>query len=81
MQNKLSNIFLRIEGFHMEKVAIPCCCKHLEESGIGTVLIENEIYGPSVVNPVMDDKHWRHKKGYRALRRGYGALTDISFFG
>ena len=46
--NKFANIFLGIGGFHMEKV-ISCCRKYLEESGIDTVLVENEIYGIAVV--------------------------------
>lgn len=32
--DKLSNIFFGIGGFHLGKIAITCCEKYLEESGI-----------------------------------------------
>ena len=32
--DKLNNIFFGIGGFHLGKIAITCCEKYLEESGI-----------------------------------------------
>ena len=39
---KYNNIFLGLGGFHLEKVVIACIGKYLEQSGIDSVLIENE---------------------------------------
>lgn len=57
-QDRFNNIFLGLGGFHMEKVMIACCGKYLEETGIDTVLAENEVYGPGVVKSVMDGGHY-----------------------
>ena len=42
----------------MEKVVITCCGKYLEETGIDTVLVENEVYGPEIVKSVMGGGHY-----------------------
>ena len=52
-----ANIFLGIGGFHMEKIIIACCGKYLEESGISSVLVANEIFGPHVKS-VMEGSHY-----------------------
>ena len=44
-----SNTFLGLGGFHMEKVVIACCGKFLENVGIDSVLVENEVFGPAVI--------------------------------
>ena len=57
-KDRFCNIFLGLGGFHMEKVLIACCGKYLEETGIDTVLSENEVYGPENVKSVMDGGHY-----------------------
>ena len=47
--DKFGNIFLGLGGFHPEKVVIACCGKYLEESGIYSIFVELEIFGPEVV--------------------------------
>ena len=37
----------------MEKMLISCCGSHLQECGIGSVFVENEIFGPGVVQSVL----------------------------
>ena len=44
-QQKFSNIFLGIGGFHLEKVVICCLNTYLESSGIQNLLTEEKIYG------------------------------------
>ena len=47
--DKFGNIFLGLGGFHPEKVVIACCGKYLEVSGIYSIFVELEIFGPEVV--------------------------------
>ena len=68
--NKFANIFLGIGGFHLEKIIISCCGKYLEESGIDTGLVENEIYGLAVVKSVMDGGH------YVCGKRGISLISE-----
>ena len=52
---KFCNIFLGVGGFHLDKVIIACCGSYLEEyGGIDSVLVESEIFGVSVMKPVMN---------------------------
>ena len=77
---KFQNIFLGIGGFHMEKVILACCGKYLEESGIGAVLVENEIYGPGVINSVMDGGNYvRSKRGIAIITEAMEHLQMVSF--
>ena len=46
---RFKNTFLGIGGIHMEKIIIACCGKYLEESGISSVLVANEIFSSQVV--------------------------------
>lgn len=55
---KFDDKFLGIGGFHLEKIVIACSGKYLEESGIEIVLVENAIYGISVVNSVMNGSNY-----------------------
>ena len=76
---KFGNIFLGIGGFHMEKVVIACCGKYLEESGIGDVLVENEIFGPGVIKSVMDGGHYvRNKRGMSIISEAMEHLQMFS---
>ena len=43
---QLSNIFLGIGGFHLEKNLLACCVVYLEGTGVENILVENEIFGP-----------------------------------
>ena len=40
---RLGNIFLGIEGFHLEEVVLACCGKYLAESGIGSIFVEQKL--------------------------------------
>lgn len=51
---RFGNIFLCLGGFHFEKVLIACCGKYLEETGVDTILIANEVYGQENVNIVLN---------------------------
>ena len=62
-----SNIFLGLGGFHLEKVITACCGKYLEESGVDIIFVENEIFGPSVVNSVMSGGNYTRGKRGMAL--------------
>ena len=46
------NVFLGLEGFHLEKILIACIGKFLEESGVENVFVDNEIFGLGVVKTV-----------------------------
>ena len=48
------NVFLGLGGFHMEKVMIVCCGKYLEDTGVDSIFVENEVYGPENVKSVMN---------------------------
>ena len=49
----------------MEKVLISC---YLQECGIGSVFVENEIFGPGAVQSVLSGGHYvRGKKGMMML--------------
>jgi len=66
--DQFDNIFLGLGGFHMEKVLIACCGVYLKESGIDTVFVENEIYGPGVVQSVLSGSNYnRGKRGMMIL--------------
>ena len=62
-----SNIFNGLGGFHIEKVIISCIGKFLEESWIENIFIENEIFGPGVVENVLSGGHYVHGKHGIAL--------------
>ena len=48
------NIFLGLGSFHMEKVMIAYCGKYLEDTGVDSLFVENEVYGPENVKSVMN---------------------------
>ena len=48
------NIFLGLGGFHMEKVMIACCGKYLEDTGVDSIFLENEVSRPENVKSVMN---------------------------
>ena len=37
---------------------IACCGKYLEDTGIDSILVENEVYGPENVKHVMNGGHY-----------------------
>ena len=51
--DKFGNIFLGLGGFLLEKAIIACCGKYLEESGIDSIFVEHEFFGPDVVTSAM----------------------------
>ena len=76
-----SNIFLGLGGFHLEKVIIACCGKYLEESGVDIIFVENEIFGPSVVNSVMSGGNYiRGKRGMALISEALVRLQLLKFF-
>jgi hypothetical protein len=52
------NIFLGLGGFHMEKIVLTCLGAYLEPSGIFSVLVETEYYGPDAINSVNSGSHY-----------------------
>ena len=88
--DKSSNIFLGIGGFHLEKVIICCLGAYLETCGIKHIFVEQEIFGPGVVNTVMNGGHYvRGKRGMTLLAETMEQLQikaflqqcDIEMFG
>ena len=62
------NIFLGLSGFHMEKIVISCCGSYLQECGVGSMFVENEIFDPGVVQSVLCGGHYvPGKKGMMML--------------
>ena len=59
---------------------IACCGKYLEESGIGDVLVENEMFGPGVIKSVMDGGHYvRSKRGMSIILEAMEHLQMLAF--
>ena len=56
--SKFTNIFLGLDGFHFEKVLIGCCGAYLSETGIQSVLVQNEVFGPRNVQSVMSEGNY-----------------------
>ena len=74
------NIFLGLGGFHLEKIVIACIGKFLEESGVESVFVENEIFGPGVVKTVMNGGHYvRGKRGMGLISEALHRLQLIEF--
>ena len=42
---EFENIFLDLGGFHREKVVIACVGRFLEDVGVDSVFVANEIFG------------------------------------
>ena len=78
--DKFSNIFLGIGGFHLEKVIIGCLGAYLETSGIQNIFVEHEIFGPGVVNTVMNGGNYvRGKRGISLLAESMEQLQITAF--
>lgn len=45
LPQQLGNIFLGLGGFHMDKVAVACIGRYLEDSEVENIMIENEVFG------------------------------------
>ena len=74
------NIFLGLRGFYLEKIVIACIGKFLEESGVESVFVENEIFGPGVVKTVMNGGHYvRGKRGMGLISEALHRLQLIEF--
>ena len=65
--DKFRNIFLGLGGFHLGKVAIACCGKYFEESGIDSIFVELEILVPEVITSVMAGGNYISRKHGIAL--------------
>ena len=58
------NIFLGFGGFHTEKIVLASIGKYLKDSGVESVFVETEIFGPNTVKAVMSGGHYvRAKRG------------------
>ena len=65
----------------MEKIINVCCEKYLEESGISSVLVGNEISGPQVVKLVMEGSHQvLEKRGILIIAESMVHLQLSAFF-
>ena len=52
---------------------IACCAKYLEDTGVDSVFVENEVYGPENVKSVMNGSN------YVCGIRGMAILSEISY--
>ena len=78
--DKFGNIFLGLGGFHLEKVVIACCGKYLEESGIDSIFVELEMFGPEVVTSVMAVGNYiRGKRGIALISEALQRLQFSEF--
>ena len=75
-----SNIFLGLGGFHTEKVLIACCGKFLENIGIDSVLVENEIFGPAVVNTVLNVDDCCRFSMVQGSALSTSCIPDVAFY-
>ena len=74
------NIFLGLGGFHLEKIVIACTGKFLEESGVESVFVDNEIFGTGVVKTVMNGgRYVRGKRGMGLISEALHRLQLIEF--
>lgn len=55
---EFGNIFFELVGFHMEKLAIACCGRHLEDFGADVILKGCEAFGSGVVKLVFSGSHY-----------------------
>ena len=42
--SRFDNIFLGLGGYHKKKVIIAYCGKYVADTGINSILVENEVY-------------------------------------
>ena len=40
-------------GFHLKKIMNACCDKYLKDTGVYSIFVENEVYGPENVKSAM----------------------------
>ncbi len=59
---QFSNIFLGLSGFHMEKIVFACLGAYLEPSGIFSVLVETECFGPDTISGMMSGSHYSRSR-------------------
>ena len=80
--DEFEKIFLGLGGFHTEKAVIACVGKFLEDVGVDSVVVANEIFGPSVVfTNVMNGSHYvRVKRGMTLLSEAMSRLQSVQFF-
>ena len=56
--DQLSNIFLGLGGFHMEKIVLACLGVYLEPSGIFFALVETKCYGSDTISSANSGSHY-----------------------
>ena len=79
--SKFANIFLGLGGFHFEKVLIGCCGAYLSETGIQSVLVQNEVFGPGNVQSVMSGENYiRGKQGMMLIAEAFLQLQSKLLF-
>ena len=79
---EFEDIFLALGGFHTEKAVIACVGRFLEDVGVNSVFVADEIFGPSVVSTnVMNGSHYvRAKRGMTPLSEAMSRLQLVQFF-
>ena len=65
--NDFPNIFLGLGGFHMEKIVFACLGAYLEQSGIFSVLVQTECFGPDVINSVISGSHYARARSAHSI--------------
>ncbi|KAJ8892057.1 hypothetical protein PR048_004628 [Dryococelus australis] len=55
---EISNLFLGLGGFHLAKEVMNCLGKYFAGSGVENIFIENETFGPNVMDSVLAVKHY-----------------------
>ena len=78
---EFKGIVLVLESFHLTKVVLGCIGKYLAGGGADTIMVESDVFGPNVVNSVMNGSHYvRSVKGMFSLYEAMRRLQWESFF-
>ena len=59
---EFQNIFIGIGGFHTEIIVLASIGKYLKDSGVESIFVETEIFGPNMVKAVMSGGHYVRAK-------------------
>lgn len=79
--NEFKDIVLMLGTFHMTKIFLGCIGKYLRNSGAETILVENAVFGPNVVQSVLAGGHYvRSVKGIMLLVESLYRLLWVEFF-
>lgn len=77
---EFKKIVLCMGSFHMAKVALGCLGKNLKGSGAEIILTESSVFGPNVVESVLNGKNYvRSLKGLQLLKEAFSRLQWAEF--